>query len=300
VEAAALTDSEQRFVSVVVCGTRAATEEATLATLDDREASAGELRLHAAVVPFGAQLERLFNGSFVAYVVGRGTATDQAAQAARCALALRALLPDVPIVLTTGRGIVTGRLPVGEVIDRAAVLLGPAPLVEGSTRGSTRPTRPVAIDDVTAGLLDARFEVISLGRGLALVSERETDQATRTLLGKPTPFVGREREVSTLMATARQCFEERVARVCLVTGPAGAGKSRLRTELVKAIRDDSPELERSGAWGTSNAANVDIILESTTQPKNQSHMRRSNSTDLIQPAFGSTSCLTRSGGRSTS
>jgi eukaryotic-like serine/threonine-protein kinase len=46
------------------------------------------------------------------------------------------------------------------------------------------------------------------------------------------PFVGREREVRRLQAVIGQSTGESVARVVMVTGPAGAGKSRLREELL--------------------------------------------------------------------
>src|SRR6185437_1871766 len=92
---------------------------------------------------YGARIERLADGSLVATLSGEGDATDHAAHAARFALALRELMPQVPIVLATGRGVVTGRFPVGEVLDRASKLLAspaaPAPAPE-------RVTRPVLLD----------------------------------------------------------------------------------------------------------------------------------------------------------
>ncbi len=60
-------------------------------------------------------------------------------------------------------------------------------------------------------------------------------EAPRTLLGKPTPFVGRERELATLEAVLRGSLDECSAHVVLVTGPSGVGKSRLRREFVHGV-----------------------------------------------------------------
>jgi hypothetical protein len=151
-----------------------------------------------AVLPFGARLECLAAGSAVATLAGRGSATDQAAQAARCALAMRRILPDTAMVLATGRGVLEGRLPVGDVIDRAISLWRAQVPARGGPAGNTPPRGrprvvagaygPIHLDEVTRGLLDARFEVL----GLELHGERAAAEAeTRRLLGKVTPCVGR-------------------------------------------------------------------------------------------------------------
>ncbi|HZF50461.1 MAG TPA: protein kinase [Polyangiaceae bacterium] len=69
------------------------------------------------------------------------------------------------------------------------------------------------------------------------------DERPRALLGKPTPCVGRDREIASLVALFEECIEEPAARAVLVTGPAGIGKSRLRIELVRALRDRAPTAE---------------------------------------------------------
>jgi len=189
--------------------------------------------LRAAAKPFGGRLEMLAEGSVVWTLAGSGVATDQARQAARGALALRAVLAEAPIALATGRAVVDEAGSAGEVIDRAARMLASAPA-----------SRAVRLDETTAGLLDVRFEVTGDTRGLELVAERPEVPATRTLLGKPTPCVGRERELSTLMAAYQESAHEPVARAMLVTAPPGTGKSRLRHELLRrfAETDEPPEV----------------------------------------------------------
>jgi serine/threonine protein kinase/tetratricopeptide (TPR) repeat protein len=190
--------------------------------------------LRAAASPFGGRLEMLAEGSVVWTLAGSGVATDQARQAARCALALRQVLTtEAPIALATGRAIVDEAGSAGEVIDRAARLLAGAPAA-----------RAVRLDETTAGLLDLRFEVTRDTRGLVLVGERLEMPPTRTLLGKPTPCVGRDRELATLMAAYQESAHEPVARVVLVTAPPGTGKSRLRHELLRRMSetDEPPEV----------------------------------------------------------
>src|SRR5579863_3127215 len=80
-------------------------------------------QLRVALQPYGARLERLLDGSMVVTLSGRGAPTDQATAAAHCALVLRAALPDVAMTISTGRAVLFGRLPVGDVIDRGAELL---------------------------------------------------------------------------------------------------------------------------------------------------------------------------------
>src|SRR5262249_46088585 len=155
--------------------------------------------------PYGGRLEQLADGSAIV-VLDRDhqAATDQAAQAARCALAMRAIAPDRPVAIAMGRTEWGSKLPEGDVIDRASRL--PAQAV----RRPDGPA-PIVLDEVSAGLLDARFDVVerretgggdsdgSAGgagaraqRGierdgqLILCGERPVMQGARTLLGRAT------------------------------------------------------------------------------------------------------------------
>jgi tetratricopeptide (TPR) repeat protein len=187
-------------------------------------------QLRAALQPYGARLERLLDGSMVVTLSGRGAPTDQATAAAHCALVLRAALPAAAMSIATGRAVLFGRLPVGDVIDRGAELL------RGELHGVVR------LDEVTADLLGERFEIGGLGDGVegagrrTLIGERQRGDRPRTVLGKTTACVGRERELDLLEGTFVECVEEPVARAVLVTAPAGGGKSRLRYELLERLR----------------------------------------------------------------
>ncbi|HUS31109.1 MAG TPA: protein kinase, partial [Kofleriaceae bacterium] len=182
----------------------------------------------------GARLQRLVDGSLVVTLLGTGGTADQATQAARCALALKQQLPGIPMALATGRGVMAGRWPIGEAIDRASGLLLAA-----------RSASPhlVRVDEVTAGLLDTRFEVGGDEAGLYLLGERDLVEARRTLLGKPTPCVGRDRELGVLAGLFDECVSEPMARAVIITGSAGVGKSRVRYELLRRIKQREEPVE---------------------------------------------------------
>jgi tetratricopeptide (TPR) repeat protein len=216
-----LGDDEQRIASVLfVAPDPESVTDPTIAV-----GSAGPLE--AIVTSAGGRLEGLADGSTLIVLDGDGAATDRATQAARCALSLHGASPAVPIVVATGRAVVGGRA-IGEAIDRAARLLSALPETASGVVD-------IQLDEVTAGLLDARFTVRSEGGRFALLEEHETADNARMLLGRPTPFVGRDRELRALEGLFDQAAEEGTARLGLVTGPAGSGKSRLRFELGQRI-----------------------------------------------------------------
>jgi serine/threonine protein kinase/tetratricopeptide (TPR) repeat protein len=187
---------------------------------------------------FQARVEHLADGILVATLRGSGVATDQAAQAARCALAIRKAFPYAPIALATDRALVTGALPIGPVIDKSVGMLREA------REGDPFKVPPIRLDEVTAGLLPSRFRLRASAIGTVLVEEEDVTDTPRTLLGKATPFVGRDQELGTLVGIFRHVENDSVARAAVVTGPPGFGKSRLRAELVRELRavDSSPQI----------------------------------------------------------
>jgi tetratricopeptide (TPR) repeat protein/predicted Ser/Thr protein kinase len=252
IERGALTTGEQRVVCVVLvtrprvpsekpawpavplgAGTaRQSLEGDTLVLRNESHFDPSDVdQLRAALQPYGARLERLLDGSMVITLSGRGAPTDQATAAAQCALVLRAALPNVAMSISTGRAVLFGRLPVGAVIDRGAELL----------RG--QPGGVVRLDEVTAELLGARFEIVGEEGRRVLVAEQQLGDRPRTVLGKSTDCVGRERELALLEGTFDECVAEPVARAVLVTAPAGGGKSRLRHELLERLRRDGRRFE---------------------------------------------------------
>jgi eukaryotic-like serine/threonine-protein kinase len=243
----AITGGERRLVSVVMGASAYGRIEASAETLS-AETAVASLDMRSVVAPFGAQFERLADGSVVVAVTGKGSATDQATHAARCALSIQAHMPEAHMVLATGLATVTDRSLFGDVLDRAAAMLVEArrlhtlPGPDGTIKSAPLPL-PIRLDETTAGLLDVRFEVDGDEQGLALRGMRSEQSSMRTLLGRATPFVGRDRELATLVALLEECIKEPVARVVLVSAPPGAGKSRLLGEFLLQARAAHANLE---------------------------------------------------------
>ncbi|AKF10162.1 serine/threonine-protein kinase PknK [Sandaracinus amylolyticus] len=217
---------ERRVVSVVLVQLPhlpVATEDRATVGSDEHARFLEPLR--ACVEPLGGTVVVLPRGTALVLLRGRPNAKDEAAQAAACALAIHAVIPDVRVALATGPAEVSGRWAAGPVVDRASSLLD-----ETLERNVGNPTG-VRIDEVTASLLDGRFSV----HGRMLTGARAFAGESRRLLGKPTPCVGREREMAYLESTFASCVAEREARAVVLVAPAGIGKSRLRRELVARI-----------------------------------------------------------------
>jgi len=207
--------SEQRIVSLILGRPRANNERGQAPGERSDDAPIQELS-----AKFGAEVAPLQGGSILLVLTGKGEANDRASQAALCALDLRELRPDLTLTVATGLAETSGRVPVGSAIDRAAALLG-ADAASGPG---------VYLDDVTLGLIGFRFDVQRLeGRNLLLGARRDFG-APRLLMGRPTPHVGRDRELKMLDGVLEECLADRVSRTVMVTGPPGIGKSRLAGE----------------------------------------------------------------------
>jgi tetratricopeptide (TPR) repeat protein len=245
----ALTATEQRIACVVIAGPSRSAEarwygatpplgigtDARRAPSQPTQTSAigrvEELEPELARI-HGARLHALPGGSVVVVLPDAGKPNDQAARAARCALAVRAELPDVPLVVATGPGRFSAWSVVGEVIDNGMRLL------RGTAPGAIR------LDEMAVGLLDARFEIRRDGTASFLRSERDVFAVKRNLLGKASDFVGRGREMSMLSNLYASALAESTASAVLLTGAAGVGKSRLRQEFVDWVgkQNERPEI----------------------------------------------------------
>ncbi|WP_148313870.1 ATP-binding protein [Sorangium cellulosum] len=148
-------------------------------------------------------------------------------------MTIQARWPEAQVTLATGRGVLHEQLPLGEAADRAGRLHQARAADEGLREGPSA----VCLDDVTAALVDAQFEVRRRDDGsFLLAGERAGADETRPLLGKPTPCVGREQELATLEVMLADCIERPGACAVVITAPPGVGKSRLRHELLRRLR----------------------------------------------------------------
>jgi tetratricopeptide (TPR) repeat protein len=208
-----LTMIEQRLVSVVLAGAPGTEEMSTTQDLVAPEISR-----------CGGQLNVLPDGSMLVTLWGAGSAVDRAVRAAHCALALQERFAFVPICVVTGRGVVSARVVEGEVIDRGVRAL--------------RAARPgaIALDGATVVMLGGGFIIEADEDEVVLRGERNAPDAAPLLLGRQTACVGRNRELTLLETIFAGCVSESQADAVLVTGTAGAGKSRLRREFIARLR----------------------------------------------------------------
>jgi eukaryotic-like serine/threonine-protein kinase len=173
---------------------------------------------------FGTPWDRLMDKveSLVVQIRSQAAPKDQAAVGARIALGLREALPGLAMALVMGREERGEKTPYGDGVWRGVMEL------QAAEDGEIR------VDPLMSSLLEARFHLNRDGAGARLLGAQELE-GVRTLLGRPTPWVGRRRELATLLALYDEVSEDRVARVALVTAPPGMGKTRLRQELVRAL-----------------------------------------------------------------
>ncbi|WP_437957311.1 protein kinase [Sorangium sp. So ce119] len=227
-EPSALTWDERLLLCVVLIGLEQPFDAGARPTARPTVAMAIDPELSRVVVAHGGTLERLTDGSLIVTLVG-AMAADQAVRSARCALALRALLPGRPMALATGRATAVTKRPIGGAIDRAVGLLA---------RHPPSPREPaIAVDEVTARVLEARFKLEGGVEGIAwLRGELEITTGARTLLGERTACVGRDTEFAMLETLWAGCIDEPRSQAVLVTAPAGTGKSRLAHEMVLRIQ----------------------------------------------------------------
>ncbi|NUO48122.1 MAG: protein kinase, partial [Polyangiaceae bacterium] len=176
-------------------------------------------RFETEVKSMGGTPYTLLARAHVGIFGGERSAGDEAARAARAALALRDRLGGASITVATGRAEAGGNEPTGEAIDRGA-------------RGADQRSSILRVDQVTARLLGDAFELEGSAPWLTLRGERVAPMRVRTLLGRPTPCVGRDREIAHLESLYAEVETESVARAALVLAPPGGGKSRIRHELL--------------------------------------------------------------------
>jgi hypothetical protein len=256
--ARALTTDEQRLVTVLmVAGTERGPGDAppTLVSPptapDDLDPSR---QLGALLKRTGATFERFAGDAFAVILPPSGVPTDRAAQAARCAFSLSSIFMGRNMALATGPRAL-GRACEGTEWRSPAVDRAMAVLRDGERAERARGDSVIFLDETTARLLDARFEVARRDAIFELRRELEVEESSdrsapvqatgATLVGRGTRCIGRDREIAAIHGTLAQCAEESVARAVLVTAPAGGGKSQLRRALL-------------GQLGTASESNAPV------------------------------------------
>jgi tetratricopeptide (TPR) repeat protein len=217
--ARAITAAEQRLVTIVLVG---GAESGESIDTDVTLAVGAETFAQRIAKQFGGRADPFVRGLTLVSFSG-GVATDVAIRAARCAIAIRAHEP-LPMVIATGRAELDRAGLAGEVVSRAMARFA---------AGAIAPGR-IDVDALSAGLLDAQFELVARDGATFDLQEARAESSfreNRRVLGRVVPCIGRDRELADLEATLAQCTEEPVARAVLVTAAAGVGKSRVAAEF---------------------------------------------------------------------
>lgn len=249
----ALTSHEQRLLSVVIAAGRPLNmvDAPTISASGERDLLSTASGLGT---PFGARIESLPDGTLLALLSDQPTAFDQARQAARLALRLRERCRklfaadhtpvSVRIAVCTGRGDWQQGILDAGAIERALLLLSSMPHAEAGSEA------PIVLDDVTRGLLDARF----LTDDHSLIAERSPNESILAAPARQTPFFGRDREIDLLLTLLGDSIHEERARAVVIVGEPGVGKSRLSLEFLRRAQLRHERISLWTAQGDSLSA----------------------------------------------
>lgn len=180
-------------------------------------------KLEASVREWGGELIAMLGGA-IGVFGGRTYEGDEGIRAVQAGLAARETAGFMAVA--TGHATGAGASVSGDAV-RAVELA-----VEVRVGG-------VAVDARTARSLEGQFELRPAGPEVFEVpralSRRET--GSFPLVREDLPLLGRADEIAAIEEAARIAFDERRAAVAWVSGPPGIGKSRLRAELERRLRE---------------------------------------------------------------
>ena len=244
--------SERRLVSVLFADLVGFT---TLSEHRDPEAVRELLseyfdRCRSLIERYGGTVEK-FIGDAVMAVWGTPVAReDDAERAVRAALALTqavtALGEEVGMPeLRVRAGVLTGSAAVEVGAEGEGMVLGDTVNTASRLQSIAAPGT-VLVDDVTRRASEAAIEYEDAGSHQVKGRDQAVHAWTavrvvagvggaRRSVGLEAPFVGRERELQTIIEVAEDTVANRAARLVSVTGDAGSGKSRLLWEFFKYV-----------------------------------------------------------------
>jgi tetratricopeptide (TPR) repeat protein len=177
-----------------------------------------------------ARVEALLGGRIVTMLGLTRSIGDEPIRAARAALLVTKALPQAKAVVAVGHAIAAGGSSKTRPASLAAQALErAAEQLEASQAGTAR------IDPGVLGALAGRFVLQEDAFGAVLVREDPSGFGSRVLLGRPTPTVGRDKELALLVSVYQELLDEGTPRAAIVTGPPGIGKSRVRHELLSRL-----------------------------------------------------------------
>lgn len=170
-----------------------------------------------------ARIEPIAGGQAVAVLGVERSVGDEPMRAARAALAVTHALPRARAAVAIGRAHRDRRSFAGEALERAARQL------ETAAPGSVR------TDTSSAAALEGRFLIQEDPQGVLVLREDTLGLGGRRLLGRPSPTVGRDHELTLLHGIYSEILADGTPRAAVVSGAAGIGKSRVRSELIQRL-----------------------------------------------------------------
>lgn len=205
--------------------------DATSADPSERDSAVEALR--AIAHRFAASLASTAGCFILTQPVG-GPLADQAARAARMALAIQAEVHNTTVTIAAGRS--------GGANERNSVQSAVTAMLNSVDAANTAEfSQRILIDATVASLLESNF-VIARDRATTWLTGVQTDsKPQRLIMGRATPCVGREPELALLDASFKSCIEDETSSAVLLIGSAGSGKSRIRLEFVRRLeQQDGP------------------------------------------------------------
>ena len=184
---------------------------------------------------YSSYFETLADGTWLALPRGNATPLDQALHAARLTLDVRVHWPRAAIAVVAGR-----------TVDRASTPQLHELLAEAEGRVKNAQSGQIVLDATSAALLVGKFMLAeAAGSSALLLAERAAVAGDEPGRESSALCVGRDAELASLRSIAEQAFLGSKARVVLLTGPAGIGKSSLLSEFLVRL---SRTAKRPAVW----------------------------------------------------
>ena len=247
---------ERRFLTVLFADLVGFTAESDEADPEDVQArlTPYHRRLREEIERYDGTVEKLI-GDGVMAVFGVPTAhEDDPERAVRVALRIQAAVDElneehealdltVRIGINSGEAVVTtggdGERIVGDVVNTASRIESVAPPGGVVVGEATHRATELLIDyeDLPPVEVKGKAKPLAVWRAIEPRGRYGIDAAVRT----PTPFLGRDNEMSLLTETFHRVLDDKAIQLVTVSAPAGVGKSRLVNEFWQWV-DERPEV----------------------------------------------------------
>ena len=235
-----ITHREMRWLSLVVVRPQPQPMELEQTLGSSVQNSTLTLPMVQVTESFAAKLEPLPDGSTLILLEGTESAAEQAESAALCALRLREQHATVPIAICLGQSDLSHSRLDAVALEHAAEMLAKWEASHADERSGSQ-VAPILVDEALRRMLFSRFEFAEED-GLLLLRQ-EVHRSELRVLGKVSPFAGRETELSQLHIALSSCMDNSAVSAMLITADAGMGKSRLWHEFHHQAKLRVPDLE---------------------------------------------------------